>query len=424
MTAVHSRVEAVVDAAFRDQWGRLVAILIGQTGDFGVAEESVQEAFALALQTWPRDGIPDHPDAWLITVARRRAVDRLRRERVGRAKIAGLAGTEPARAYDEVDLDALDTGIGDPRLRLIFTCCHPALAIESQVTLALRTLLGLSVAEIARAFGVSEPAMAKRITRTKIKIRDAGIPYRVPPAHQLGERTAAVLGAIYLLANEGYVGSAGDDLTRPDLSAEALRLAAQLAEVMPDDPEVLGLYALLRLQQARAATRTDEHGALVPLEEQDRSRWDPTLITAGLDLLRRAVRFQRIGPYQLQTMIAGCHLTASRPADTDWARIVELYDALLAQLPSSTVRLNRIIAVAMRDGPDAGLRMINEAGPDALPASHLVPATVADLLRRSGRAAEAADHYRTAIAQTANAAERRYLERRLAALSSKISPSR
>lgn len=409
-----AEVEQAVAAAFRNDWGRLVAILIGQTGDIDLAEECAQEAYAMALQAWARDGIPDKPLAWLITVGRRRALDRFRRDRIGDAKLRELAGTEPTESYDDIDLEALESGIEDERLRLLFACCHPALAFESQVTLALRTLLGLSVDEIARAFGVTEAAMAKRLTRTKIKIRDAGIPYRVPPAHLLSERTAAVLGVIYLLANEGYVGSRTEDgLTRPDLEAEALRLAALVAVLMPDDPEALGLYALLLLHRARAATRTDDHGTLIPLEEQDRKRWDLPMINNGLELLQRAANRQPIGPYQLQARIAACHITAGRAEDTDWQRIVGLYDALLARVPSPTVKLNRIIAIAMRDGPQVGLRLLDDFD-GALPDPQLIAATRADLLRRLGRSPEAAEHYRKALAQTGNAGERRYLERRFA----------
>ncbi|MGW4534457.1 RNA polymerase sigma factor [Nocardia sp. NPDC004340] len=405
-----TEVDAALTAAFRTEWARLVATLIGGLGDWDLAEECAQEAFALAWRTWPRDGVPERPGAWLLTAARRRAVDRLRRERVGAGKLRELARTEIPDAGEAVS----GTDIPDDRLRLIFTCCHPALAFEAQVALALRTLTGLTTAEIARAFGVPEPTMAKRLVRAKQKIRDAGIPYRVPPAHLLPERTTAVLGVIYLLFNEGYLAGAGPDLQRPDLAAEARRLAALVVELMPDDPEAGGLNALVLLQQSRAATRTLD-GVLVPLEEQDRGRWDRELIAAGLAELRRAARRDRLGPYQLQAMIVACHVTAADPGQTDWARIAELYDGLWARIPSPTVAVNRAIAVAMRSGPEAGLALLDSvAAPVGSEVARQVTATRADLLRRLGRSASAAIEYRAALDLTANAAERDYLRRRLA----------
>jgi RNA polymerase sigma-70 factor (ECF subfamily) len=398
--------DAVTEVFERD-WGRVVAILIGLTGDWDLAEECAQEAFALALTAWARDGVPDKPRAWIIATARHRAIDRIRREQVGAAKLRELA---PLLSYDdEVDLDAVGSGITDDRLRLIFTCCHPALAFEAQVTLALRTLCGLSVAEIARAFQVTEASMAKRLVRTRQKITVAGIPYRVPPAHLLPERTTAVLGVIYLLFNEGYTATAGPDLLRPDLCAQAVRLAALVAELMPDDPEALGLSALLLLQHSRARVRVDADGALVPLGEQDRSAWDHTLIDAGLATIGRSVGRDRLGPYQLQALIAACHATAADPEQTDWAAIVALYDRLAAVVPSGTVRLNRAVAVAMRDGPQAGLDLLSTVDS----ASHLLPAVRADLLRRLGRDDEARTAYHAAIAAAGNEAERAFLVRRL-----------
>ena len=395
------RVERELDEAFRRDWGRVVATLIGVTGDWDLAEEAAQEAFASALTAWRRDGVPAQPRAWLITTARNRAVDRIRRERVGAAKMREAAFlNEP----DAVSAATVDTSIPDDRLRLIFTCCHPALAFEAQVALALRTLCGLTTAEIARSFLVPEATMAKRLVRAKQKIATAGIPYRVPPAHQLPRRTSAVLGVVYLLFHEGYVA-----LDRPELCERAIQLAALVADLMPDDPEARGLHALLLLLHARAAARTDPDGALVPLEEQDRSRWDAAMIDAGTRQIRDAMRAERPGPYQLQALIAACHATAPTPAHTDWARIVTLYDGLPTLVPSATVRLNRAVAVGMSTGPDAGLALLDEVGDHPL-----LPAARADLLRRLGRRADAADQYRRALAATDVAGERAYLERRLA----------
>jgi RNA polymerase sigma-70 factor (ECF subfamily) len=403
---VKDDVDQVVAAAFRREWGQVVASLIGMTGDWDLAEECAQDAFAAALQRWRRDGVPDRPGAWLTTTARNRAIDRLRREAVGTAKLRELASipvAEPARTEE----------IPDDRLRLLFTCCHPALAFEAQVALALRTLAGLTTAEIARAFLVPEATMAKRLVRVKEKIRVAGIPYRVPPAHLLPERTTAVLGVVYLLFNEGYAATAGPELARAALAEEAIRLAALVAELMPDHPEAHGLRALVLLQHARRASRVDADGTLVPLEEQDRSTWDAAAITAGVAALHRALRRERVGPYQLQAAIAACHATAPTAADTDWAQIVALYDQLAELVPSPVVRLNRAVAVAMADGPAAGLSLVDELAAE-LPGYHLLPATRADLLRRLGRRSEAAVAYRDALALTTNEGERRYLRRRLA----------
>jgi RNA polymerase sigma-70 factor, ECF subfamily len=402
-----------VTAAFHEEWGRLVATLIGWTGDWDLAEECAQEAFTLAWRTWPRDGVPDRPAAWLLTAARHRALDRLRRDRLAEAKLQQLAVIGDA-GPSEPDLDARECGIEDERLRLIFTCCHPALAFETQVALALRTLTGLSTAEIARAFGVPEATMAKRLVRAKQKIRGAGIPYRVPPAHLLPERTRAVLGVVYLLFNEGYLATSGARLHRPVLAEEAIRLAALLVELMPDDPEARGLHALVLLQHSRSSTRVSSTGVLVPLEEQERTRWDRQLIAAGLAELQRAVRREQVGPYQLQAMIAACHVTAPSVEETDWARIVELYDALLAQVPSPTVALNRAVAVASRSGANAGLDLLDGLVRDGgLEHSHLLPAARADLLRRMGQPGPAAEAYHAALELTSNSAERAYLQRRL-----------
>ncbi|HET6707519.1 RNA polymerase sigma factor, partial [Amycolatopsis sp.] len=346
--------------------------------------------------------------AWLTTAARHRATDRLRRDALGAAKLREAAHM-PVPGTPEPD----DSGVTDDRLRLIFTCCHPALATEAQVALALRTLAGLSTAEIARAFLVPEATMSQRLVRVKRKIRHARIPYRVPPAHLLPERTHAVLGVLYLTFNEGYSASAGPDLLRPDLAAEALRLARLLARLMPDEPEALGLLALLLLQHARRATRVDDDGVLVPLEEQDRTRWDTAAITEGTTILETALRRRRPGPYQIQAAIAACHATAARAADTDWPQIAGLYDQLRKHVPSAVVELNRAIAIGMAEGPAAGLALL-----DSVPLEnyHLLAATRADFLRRLGRHADAAHWYARARDLAGTEAERSYLTRRISDL--------
>ncbi|MEU7884405.1 DUF6596 domain-containing protein [Microbispora bryophytorum] len=406
-------VEAAVDRAFREEWGQVVATLIRWTGDWDLAEECAQDAFAQALRTWRRDGVPRRPGAWLTTAARNRAVDLLRREATGAAKLREVAGV--LRMDDDDAGDAPD--VPDDRLRLIFTCCHPALALEARVALTLRTLAGLGTTEIARAFLVGEQAMAKRLARAKQKIRHAGIPYRVPPAHLLPERLPAVLAVLYLLFNEGYSATAGADLVRHDLAAEAIRLARVLVRLMPDEPEAAGLLALMLLHHARRAARLDEAGDLVVLEDQDRGRWDAGLIADGVALLDGTLRRGRPGPYQVQAAIAACHATAARPEDTDWAQIAVLYARLARLVPSPVVELNRAVAVGMAHGPAAGLALVDalrETG--ALAGYHLLPAARADLLRRLGRTAEAAGAYREAAGLAATDAERRYLARRLAAL--------
>jgi len=407
MTAV----EAAVATAFREEWGNVLATLIRMTGNWDLAEECVQDAFAAALARWPSDGVPDRPGAWLTTTARNRALDRLRRSKNEAAKLQQLAALsipgEPAGPDD--------SGVNDDRLRLIFTCCHPALSLEARVALTLRTLAGLTTAEIARAFLVPEATMAKRLTRAKNKIRDAGIPYRVPPAHLLPGRTGGVLAVLYLLFNEGYSASAGDDVVRPDITAEAIRLARLLAALMPDEPEATGLLALMLLHDARRPGRLDADGELVTLEDQDRSRWNAAAITEGLALLDAAWRRRSAGPYQLQAAIAACHAEARLAADTDWAEIARLYGELYQLVPTPVVALNRAVAVAMADGPAAGLALVDDlAAGGSLSAYFLLPATRADLLRRLGRPEEAAASYTEALGLVTTGPERRFLSKRLA----------
>jgi RNA polymerase sigma-70 factor (ECF subfamily) len=408
-------VEAAVAEAFQQEWGRVVATLIRMTGDWDLAEECAQDAFAVALERWPRDGVPRRPGAWLTTTARNRALDRLRRGATEAAKLREGAALWPSEEPDDGDGDGDDGTVRDDRLRLIFTCCHPALPPEARVALTLRTLAGLTTAEIARALLVSEPTMAKRLVRAKGKIRNAAIPYRVPPAHLLPERTGGVLAVLYLLFNEGYAATAGADLMRHDLCAEAIRLGRALVSLMPDEPEARGLLALMLLHHARRAARVDEAGGIVTLEDQDRALWDATEIDEGLGLLDAALRQDRAGPYQLQASIAACHAGAASAADTDWARIAQLYGRLAALVPSAVVELNRAVAVAMADGPAQGLKLVQalEAS-GALAGYHLLPATRADLLRRLERHAEAAEGYREALELASTEAERRYLTRRLA----------
>ena len=405
-------VQHAVSQAFTAEWGRVLATLIRVTGDWDLAEECVQDAFAAALSRWPRDGVPARPGGWLTTVARNRAMDRLRRSAVEAAKLRELVNEpEPVAAEPPSD----DSGVPDDRLRLIFTCCHPALPLEARVALTLRTLAGLTTAEIARAFLVSEQTMSQRLVRAKNKIRNARIPYRVPPADLLPERTSAVLAVLYLLFNEGYAATAGDDLIRASLSAEAIRLSRVLVELMPGEPEALGLLALMLLHDARRGARLDAAGDLVTLEEQDRDRWNGDAIAEGVALLEKALPVGHAGPYQVQAAIAACHCTAPTAADTDWPQIAALYAHLARLVPSPVVALNRAVAVAMAEGPERGLTLVDElAGSGALAGYHVLPAARADLLRRLDRRAEAATSYREALALATTASERRFLERRLA----------
>jgi RNA polymerase sigma factor (sigma-70 family) len=390
---------AALAAVFRQESAQLTASMMRVVGDFDVAEEVVQDAMLAAWQQWPVDGVPDRPGGWLWTVARRRAVDLLRRDARYRAKLAESIPTEP-------DDD------GDDRLRLIFTCCHPALALPARVALTLRTVCGLSTAEIASAFLVSESAIVQRLTRARRKFSAAGIPYRVPDADELGERLAAVLAVIYLMFNEGYLTSAGDTPARRDLTDDAEWLAGLLAGLMPTEPEVLGLLALIRLHRARAAARFDRSGRLVLLRDQDRRRWDRATIAAAADLVVRASRLRRPGPYQLQAAIVACHAEAVSWDATDWMQILLLYDALLDHVPSPVIRLHRAIAAAQVHGPQAALDELDCLA-DQLDGFHLYHATRGELLRDLRRPDEARHADERALGLTGNPAERALLEQRL-----------
>ena len=405
-----------VEAVFREEWSRLLATLVRWVGDLDLAEEVAADAMAVALERWPVEGVPSKPAAWLLTTARRRAVDLLRRRQTYAAKLAVL-GVEAQRSESErLGAAAPDPDlIGDDRLRLFFTCCHPALAADARVALTLRYLAGLSTAEVARAFLVPETTMARRLVRAKHKIRDAQIPYRVPSAAELPARLPAVLSVIYVIFTESYAASAGPTLVRPDLADEAVRLARILRDLLPAQREVAGLLALLLLVDARRAARTDEAGDLILLEDQDRSRWDRTMIDEGRALVVEALRGGSPGPYALQAAIAAVHDEAESAETTDWPQIVGLYDVLRSVAPSALIELNRAVAVAMAEGPAAGLALIRElSGSGELDRYHLFHAAHARLLDRLGRFEEAAQAYRRALDLAGNEPERAFLARCLA----------
>jgi RNA polymerase sigma-70 factor (ECF subfamily) len=447
-TSIAAAREAAIRVAREHGTSVLAAVIRACGGDFQLAEDAVQDALAEALQRWPRDGVPRNPAGWIVTTARRKVLDRLRREHTLQRKREQLRRTLEVESavYEETGVSGEDgqslsplreggEGQGvrsDDRLRLIFTCCHPALSLEARVALTLRTVAGLGTREIAEAFLVPQETMAKRLVRAKTKIREAGIPYRVPAAHELPDRLGGVLAVVYLVFNEGYFATSGERVVRGELCDEALRLGRLLVEMMPDEPEALGLLAMMLLNDAHRAARADESGVLVTLDHQDRSLWDRAQIEEGTRLAERALRIGRggsrslqsqaglrslgsqAGPYQLQAAIAALHAEPERPEDADWRQIAALYAALAAVQPSPVVELNRAAAVAMAHGPQAGLALIDALAADGILAGyHLLHAARADLLRRAHRPHEAAEAYRAALELCPNAGERRYLERRL-----------
>jgi RNA polymerase sigma-70 factor, ECF subfamily len=409
--------QAAVTEAFHKEWGRVVATLIRVAGDWDLAEECTQEAFAEALRRWPDDGVPRRPGAWLTTVARNRALDRLRRRAIETTKLHEAGVLPPP--LDPIESNDPPEEIRDDRLRLIFTCCHPALPFEARVALTLRTLAGLTTAEIAKAFLVPEATMAKRLVRAKHKIANAAIPYRVPPAELLPGRVAAVFAVLYLLFNEGYSNSTGTEPQRQNLCAEAIHLSRALAQLMPDEPEAAGLLALMLLQHSRRNARADSEGDLITLEDQDRSRWDRAEIDEATGLLEEALCRGRVGIYQLQAAIAACHADAIGADTTDWVEIATLYARLTKLMPSPVVELNRAVAVGMANGAAAGLALVESlTTTPQLDHYYLLHATRADLLRRLGRKPEAAESYRRAMALVGSDGERRFLARRVAEMTS------
>ena len=421
------RIAQVVEQVYRRESGRILAALIGSLRDFTLAEDALQDAVEVALRQWPEQGVPRNPAAWLTTIARRRAIDRLRREGVLTRKQETLLALEQLERSDASDFpdtinDAEDTiPFPDERLKLLFTCCHPALPLEARVALTLRTLGGLSTAEIAAAFLTPLPTMAQRLVRAQRKIRDAGIPYRVPPLPLLAERMEGVLAVLYLIFNEGYASTSGDALIRQDLCAEAIRLARVLVELiaseadLPDEPEATGLLALMLLHSSRRAARVDAAGDLVLLEDQDRTLWNWAEIVEGMELLDAALALRRPGPYQIQAAISALHAEAPTADETDWRQIALLYARLAHMTPSPVVELNQAVAVAMADGPDAGLELLDRLRlGETLAHYHLYHAARADLLRRAGRYKDAAASYRAALRLCQNRIEQRFLQRRLA----------
>jgi RNA polymerase sigma-70 factor (ECF subfamily) len=404
--------EAKIARCFRDDAGRAVAALARAFGDLTLAEDAIQDAFVTAVERWPRDGFPAQPSAWILTTARNRAIDRLRRERAGRAKLERFARLDvaPPRADAVAEADVMD-GVDD-RLGLIFACCHPALAVEARIALTLRTLAGLTTEEIADAFLVPHATMAQRLVRVKRKIRDAGIRFGVPPSEQLGERVADVCTVVYLIFNEGYTATLGERLVRTELCAEAIRLARLLVAAMPDEPELLALLALLLFHDSRRAARTAPDGRMLTLRKQNRSAWDRASIDEANALLERAMAHRGAGVYQLQAAIAGLHANAPAPADIDWLGIVALYGRLAALAPSPVVALNRAVAIAQADGPAAGLAAIDAAGYAELDGYHLYHAARGDLLAQLGRRDEARAAYETAAALARNEREAEFLRER------------